>query len=176
VLFRSGGPDPGALATMGVPALRLAAAERPGSYPVQMALANALAGSGQTQEAMQAFERAAALLPAAIGPESPHARMAGIALERKDRARAMTELQALVAADFNNIDAARRLAGLFHDAGIDDPARLAVGGGELEGRLTILRIAGETPLEGDDRLLQLRVRHPGLPFRSTRVLKRTLRA
>jgi len=50
--------------------------------------------------------------------------LAAIALEQKDRNRAITELQALVAIDFDNLDAARQLAGLFRDAQTTDPTKL----------------------------------------------------
>ena len=42
-----------------------------------------------------------------VGDESPHAQMADIALEKKDRKRAIAELTALFAVDFENLDAAR---------------------------------------------------------------------
>jgi Flp pilus assembly protein TadD len=47
-----------------------------------------------------------------------------MALEKKDRARAITELTALVAVDFNNVEAARQLADLLRQSGVEDPARL----------------------------------------------------
>ena len=74
---------------------------------------------------MQAFERAAALIPVARGKDSPHAEMAVLALQKNDRARAIAELQALVAVDFDNVDAARQLASLMQEAGIDDAAKTA---------------------------------------------------
>ena len=73
---------------------------------------------------MKAFERAAPLVPMATGASSPHAQMAQMALENKDQPRAIAELTALVAVDFNNVEAARQLVGLLRDAGIDDPAKL----------------------------------------------------
>jgi Tfp pilus assembly protein PilF len=50
--------------------------------------------------------------------------MADIALEKKDQARAITELQALVTADFDNVDAPRKLVTLLRQEKIEDPARL----------------------------------------------------
>ncbi|MFI5178179.1 MAG: tetratricopeptide repeat protein, partial [Vicinamibacterales bacterium] len=77
---------------------------------------------GSVDDAMQAFERAAALVPIARGAGSPHDEMASMALERKDRARATTELTALVAADYNNVEAARKLADLLRQSdGVDSP-------------------------------------------------------
>jgi tetratricopeptide (TPR) repeat protein len=122
-----GGPGSAApvdLEQMPVETLRRYAADYPRSYLVQAALGRALRKAGQTDEAMLAFERAAGLVPTASGPSSPHAQMADMAIEKKDRARAIAELTALVAVDFNNVDAARRLAGLMREAGIDDPAKV----------------------------------------------------
>jgi tetratricopeptide (TPR) repeat protein len=112
------------LLKMPVPALKTIADANPRSFPVQIALGAALRKAGQTDEAMAAFERAAALVPIAGGPGSPHEQMAAMALEKKDRARAITELTALVAVDFNNVEAARQLADLLRQSGVDDPAKL----------------------------------------------------
>ena len=109
---------------MPAPALKTIAEANPRSFPIQMALGTAQRKAGQTDEAMQAFERAAALVPLAGGPGSAHEQMAEMALEKKDRARAITELTALVAVDFNNVEAARQLAGLLRQSGVDDPAKL----------------------------------------------------
>ena len=73
---------------------------------------------------MAAFERAAQLVPMAGGKDSPHDQMAAMALEKKDTARAVAELTALVAVDFNNVEAARQLATLLRQSGADDPAKL----------------------------------------------------
>ena len=105
-------------------AVKTIAEANPRSFPVQMALGSAMRKAGQTDEAMQAFERAAALVPIAGGPGSAHEQMAAMALEKKDRARAITELTALVAVDFNNVEAARQLAGLLREAGVEDAAKL----------------------------------------------------
>jgi tetratricopeptide (TPR) repeat protein len=118
------GPDEESLAALTVPALRAQAAEHARSYPVQMALGRALVKSGEVDDGMQAFERAAALMPMARGNGSPHQEMAALALQKKDRARAIAELQALVSVDFDNIEAARQLASLMQEAGITDPARV----------------------------------------------------
>ena len=94
-------------------ALKPLADANPRSFPMQMALGRALRKDGQLDEAMQAFERAAALVPTAAGKDSPHEQMAEIALQKKDTARAIAELTALVAVDFNNVEAARQLAALL---------------------------------------------------------------
>jgi tetratricopeptide (TPR) repeat protein len=101
--------------------LRALANEHPRSFPVQMALGAALRNDGAVDEAMKAFERAAALVPVA---GAPHDQMAAIALSKKDTARATTELTALVAVDFNNVEAARQLSELLRQANVDDPAKL----------------------------------------------------
>jgi tetratricopeptide (TPR) repeat protein len=105
-------------------AVKTIADANPRSFPVQMALGTALRKAGQTDEAMQAFARAAALVPAAGGPGSPHEQLAALALEKKDQARAIAELTALIAVDFNNVEAARQLADLLRQTGVEDPAKL----------------------------------------------------
>src|SRR4051794_23896705 len=124
------------LLKMPAPAIRAIADANPRSYPVQMALGRALRKAGQTDEAMQVFERAAALLPAG----GAHEEMAAIALEKKDRPRAISELTAVVATDFNNVEAARQLALLLREANVDDAARLAP---------VYQRIVAIDPFDGD---------------------------
>jgi tetratricopeptide (TPR) repeat protein len=117
-----------ALASMPLEKLRPYAAEHPRSFRAQMALGRALAkagGPGDIDEAIQAFERAAGLIPSAQGKDSPHAEMAALALKKKDRARAIAELQALIAVDFDDVEAARQLAALMQEAGVVEPARVA---------------------------------------------------
>jgi tetratricopeptide (TPR) repeat protein len=130
----------GDLGRMPTADLRRLAADHPRSYPVQLALAHALKKDGQSDEALQVFERAAALVPLARGKGSPHDEMAAIALERKDRARAESELTALLASDFNNVEAARQLAGLLRQDGVADPSRL---------RPVYQRIAAIDPFDTD---------------------------
>ncbi len=50
--------------------------------------------------------------------------MADIALDKKDRKRAIAELTALVAVDFENLGATEQLAGLLKEDGVSDPAKL----------------------------------------------------
>ena len=104
--------------------LRTLARENEQSYPVQVAFGLALRKAGNTDEAMKVFEHAATLAPTAVGAESPHAQMAEIALDKKDRKRAITELMALFAVDFENLDAAEDLAKLLKDDGVTDSAKL----------------------------------------------------
>ena len=105
-------------------ALRDLAARHDGSFPIQMTLGIALRKAGELDDAMKAFERAAALVPSASGKGSPHEQMAAIALQKKDDARAIRELTALVAVDTNNVDAARQLASALRKAGTVEPAAL----------------------------------------------------
>ncbi len=93
-----------------VAAWQALAAQYPGSYPVQMAAGDALATAGAREPAIAAFERAAALVPIAIGQNSPRARIAELAARGGDFRRALRELSSLVAADHTNIEAARQLA------------------------------------------------------------------
>ena len=94
-----------------IAALKAAAADRPGSYRAQLALGAALAKQGD-KAAFEPLEKAAALVPMAIGAESPHAIMGRLAEQLGDPARAMKEYRALLDQDHNAIDAARRLAEL----------------------------------------------------------------
>ncbi len=93
------------------------------SFPVQMAAGKAMAAAGAHDEAVEAFERAARLVPFARGDDSPRAHLARLALARGDTARAARELEALVRHDHTNVDAARQLASLAEKAG-NEPLRL----------------------------------------------------
>jgi len=117
-------PEDGNLLRRSSEELRTLAASNPRSYPVLMTFGTALRKEGKTDEAMQVFERAAALVPMDGSKGSPHAQMSEIALEKKDQARAIAELTALMAVDFNNVEAPRQLAALLRQANVDDPAKL----------------------------------------------------
>ena len=106
-----------------VDSLRTAAAAKPDSYIAQLALGQALAASGDAA-AYVPLQRAATLVPTAIGPDSPHALMAQLAEKLNDRPRAIKEYEALLAADHTNVDAARKLQELATAAG--DERALAV--------------------------------------------------
>jgi tetratricopeptide (TPR) repeat protein len=125
-----------------VDSLRTLARDNPQSYPVQVAFGLALRKAGSNDEAMQVFERAAGLAPSAVGPESPHAQMADIALEKKDRKRAIAELTALFAVDFENLGAAEQLADLLKEEGVTDSAKL---------RPVYERIVSLDPFRGEAR-------------------------
>jgi tetratricopeptide (TPR) repeat protein len=114
----------GNLQRVPVETLRKYAADQPRSYPIQLALGAALRKAGDKDGAIQAYERASALVPIAAGAGSPHEQMAAISLEKKDQARAVSELTALVDVDFDNVDAARQLASLLKESRVEDPQKL----------------------------------------------------
>ena len=96
-------------------ALKVAAAAKPESYIAQLALGQALAKAGDPS-GFAPLQRAAVLVPAAIGDESPNAIMAALAEKLGDRPRAIKEYRALLAADHANVEAARRLLALAEAA------------------------------------------------------------
>ena len=117
-------PRPGDVAEGGdISALKAAASDRPGSYRAQIALGAALAKQGD-KAAFEPLEKAAALVPMATGPDSPHAIMAALADKLGDTPRAIKEYRALLTHDHNAIDAARRLTELATKA--NDQAALAL--------------------------------------------------
>ncbi len=91
--------------------LRATAGSKPGSYVAQLSLGQALAAASD-KAAFEPLEKAAALIPMAIGDDSPHAIMARLAEQLGDEARASREYQALLAHDHTAVDPARRLAAL----------------------------------------------------------------
>ncbi|MBA3297421.1 MAG: hypothetical protein H0U19_10830, partial [Acidobacteria bacterium] len=96
--------------------LRAAALANPGSYAFQLAYGRALASSKDTA-AFEPLEKAASLVPVAIGEHSPRAIMAQLAEEIGDDARALKEYEALLEHDHTAVDPARRLAALAAKAG-----------------------------------------------------------
>jgi tetratricopeptide (TPR) repeat protein len=108
-----------------VSALQAMAAKHAGSYPVQMTVGQALAAAGARSEAIAAFERAAALVPSAVGASSPRAQIAALAERAGDHPRALRELKSLLADDHTNIEAARRLLPLARRLGDEQALALA---------------------------------------------------
>ena len=106
-------PDPAAQ----LDALRRLAAEHPGNYELQFALGRALQEAGDTEAAVAALERAAALAPMATGMDSPRGLLAEIARAQGDRDRALRELELLLEHDETSLEAARQLAALAEEAG-----------------------------------------------------------
>lgn len=101
--------------------LKALASANPGSFPVLLALGDSLSTTAP-DAAIAAFERAAALVPNAIGPESPQARIAAVALATGDQARAARALEALTGYDSSDVQSARQLVSLLE--GTKEPARL----------------------------------------------------
>ena len=101
------------------------AAKHAGSYPLQMATGQALSAAGARDDAIAAFERAAELVPSAVGPASPRAQIASLAERAGDFPRALRELKALVGDDHTNIDAARKLVPLARRLGDQSALALA---------------------------------------------------
>ena len=106
-----------------VSALKANAAAKPGSYQAQLMLGMALAAQ-KDKSAFEPLERAAALVPMAIGENSPHAVMGRLAEELGDASRAIKAYQALLAQDQTALEPARRLAALAAKAG--DEKALAI--------------------------------------------------
>jgi len=138
-------PENAEVMRMPLEMLKPYAVEHPRSYPVQIMVGLQLRKAGQVDEAMQAFERAAALIPTARGADSPHVQMAGVAMDRKDTARAITELTAVVATDFDNVDAARELATLLRQTNVD----LSTPAGADKIRPVYERIAAIDPFDAE---------------------------
>jgi tetratricopeptide (TPR) repeat protein len=108
-----------------IDALKAAAAAKPESYIAQLALGEALAKAGDAS-AFAPLQRAAVLVPNAIGDESPHAIMAALAEKLNDRPRAMKEYEALLGSDHTNVEAARKLWALAQAAGDERLTAFAV--------------------------------------------------
>jgi len=102
----------GLSADMPLDALRAMASANAGSFPAQLALGMALKKTAP-EEAIEAFERAAALVPHATGPDSPQAQIAEVALARGDKARAIKALDTLTGFDHSDLASARKLATLL---------------------------------------------------------------
>jgi tetratricopeptide (TPR) repeat protein len=86
------------------------AAAFPDSFQAQVALGEHLRKAGRIDEAFKVWERAAEMVPMATGPRSPRAQMAQMALERKDSARAISELEKLLQHENTDLDSVRLLA------------------------------------------------------------------
>ncbi len=101
--------------------LKAIASANPNSFDAQMALGESLKESSP-DAAIAAFEKAAALVPNAIGKDSPHAQIAEVALKKGDKVLAARALEKLTAADSSDVQSARQLATLID--GTKEPARL----------------------------------------------------
>jgi tetratricopeptide (TPR) repeat protein len=103
--------------------LKAFAVEHPGSFAVQMALGRALRGS-DPGGAIQAYERAAALVPMSIGPEGAYMQIVEVAMAQGNKAKAAEALDRLTEQDHTDVEAARQLVGLLDP--VKDAARLKV--------------------------------------------------
>jgi tetratricopeptide (TPR) repeat protein len=103
--------------------LKALAADNPGSFGVQMTLAQSLYEAGDMPAAIATLESASKLVPAANGQQNPNALIAVIATKQGDNVRAIRALEAVVKVDSSDVEAARRLAGLI--APLGDEARTA---------------------------------------------------
>jgi tetratricopeptide (TPR) repeat protein len=108
---------------MPVDKLKEIAAQHPESFAVQMALGRALRGNDPAA-AIQAYERAAALVPMSTGPEGAYMQIVEVALAQGNKAKAAEALDQLTAQDHTDVDAARQLVGLLDP--VKDAARLKV--------------------------------------------------
>jgi tetratricopeptide (TPR) repeat protein len=89
----------------------------PGWYDVHIRLGELRAQAGDTAGAYAAWEHAAELLPEAVGEDGPRARIVQLALKHDDQPRAIAALEAIVAREGANVEAARQLGTLLDTAG-----------------------------------------------------------
>ncbi len=101
--------------------LKKLAEENPGSFPVLVSLGQALAEAGDKAGAIQAYERAAQLIPSATGDDNPNKAIAKLALDAGDKPRAIRALERVVRVDHADVQSARTLATLLVESG--DAAR-----------------------------------------------------
>jgi tetratricopeptide (TPR) repeat protein len=90
-----------------------------------MTLGRALRSS-DPQAAIEAFERAARLVPMIGGPESPYMQIVEVAMATGDKAKAAEALDALTARDHTAVEAARQLVGFLDPAKDKDRLRTAL--------------------------------------------------
>jgi tetratricopeptide (TPR) repeat protein len=103
--------------------LKALAADNPGSFGIQMRLAQELNEAGNAAGAIEALERASRLVPAANGNANPNVHIAQIAMKQGDTARAIRALEAVVKVESSDVESARQLAKLV--APLGDAARTA---------------------------------------------------
>jgi tetratricopeptide (TPR) repeat protein len=108
----------------GLDELKARASSDPGSFAAQLALGRALAAADDAA-AYGPLERAAALIPVAIGEGSPNAVLGALAEKLDDIPRAIRAYRALLDHDHAAIEPARRLARLAEQAGDAESARFA---------------------------------------------------
>ena len=99
--------------------LKAVASTNPGSFAVQMRLAQALRESKDNAGAIAALERASQLIPSANGANNPNVMIAAIALEQGDKPRAIKAFEAVLRVDHSDVESARKLAELVGPLGDD---------------------------------------------------------
>jgi len=112
----SDGPSPPPRKPDNVADLTAAAAADPDSYAAQLGLGRALAEAGDAA-AFAPLERAASLVPVAIGEGSPNAVMARLAEKLGDLPRAARAYRTLLEHDHAAVEPARRLAAVAEKSG-----------------------------------------------------------
>jgi tetratricopeptide (TPR) repeat protein len=95
----------------------------PRNYLAQLRAGRWLFQQDHLNEARRILERAATLVPQTMGDDSPRMGLSEIAVKQDDPARAMRELELVLAEGHTAMDAARRLLALARKAG--DDARVA---------------------------------------------------
>jgi cellulose synthase operon protein C len=98
--------------------IKAIAADNPESFAAHMTLGDALAES-DPDAAIEAFEKAAKLIPNAGGEDSPYAAIAAVAMKKGDKTRAARALEQLTANTHTDVASARELAALVEK----EPAR-----------------------------------------------------
>jgi len=105
------------------PTLEELATAHPDYFDLLVRLGELRAQAGDTAGAYSAWQRAAALVPAATGEDGPRARIAKLAMEQGDAARAIEALEGTLQREGANVEAARQLAMLLDRA--EQPVRAA---------------------------------------------------
>jgi tetratricopeptide (TPR) repeat protein len=97
----------------------------PDNFGAQVAYGEFLMKAGRIDEAFTVLERAAEMVPMATGARSPRAMMARMAVQRKDNARAIRELDLLLQHANTDLDSARLLARLLQETNAPAARRMA---------------------------------------------------
>lgn len=101
------------------------AAAQPESYAVWLSLGEAQRAAGDLDGAIKSLQKAASLVPMVTGKKSPYTLIADIALQKGDKSLAASQLEALLAFDGNDVETARKLAGLIDVKATPDRALAA---------------------------------------------------
>jgi tetratricopeptide (TPR) repeat protein len=91
--------------------------KHPGSFVAQLAMGSMLLEQGRAEDALMYFERAKSLFPEYAGADSPYWFLAQIYLDRGEREKAASELEALTAINERNYAARQELADVYQALG-----------------------------------------------------------